>query len=282
MCVQRNFLVAALLKNPLTLPLNLNPMKSSLRIAASHFSVSGSITRNARYIESQMKEAAENGVQLIHFPETSLTGWGPSHFKSFQNYNWANLDHQVQRICELSLSLNLWVVLGLMRRMENGLPRNCLQVISNEGLVAGIYDKQRLYKAEEGYYSAGNKPLVIEINGFKCGFLICYDDCFPELYEVYRDMGVGLLFHSIYNAGTRKAKATRFKEIIKANLIVRAMDHQMWISASNSSKRYSPLSACVVRPDGTMIRSGRNHVVGMVIEDYPIADLGWTYNNREI
>ncbi|MBT8350948.1 MAG: hypothetical protein KJO26_06920, partial [Deltaproteobacteria bacterium] len=95
-----------------------------------------------------MKEAAEKGVQLIHFPETALTGWGPSHFKSFQNYNWVNLDHQVQRICGLSLSLNLWVVLGLMRRMANGLPRNCLQVISNEGLVAGIYDKQRLYKAE--------------------------------------------------------------------------------------------------------------------------------------
>jgi predicted amidohydrolase len=51
-------------------------MKSPLRIAASHFSVSGSIVRNSRYIKSQMKEAAEKGVQLIHFPETALTGWG--------------------------------------------------------------------------------------------------------------------------------------------------------------------------------------------------------------
>lgn len=257
-------------------------MNSSLRIAASHFSVSGSIARNARYIESQMKEAAEKGVQLIHFPETALTGWGPSHFKSFQNYNWAKLNHHVKKICELSLSLNLWVVLGLMRPIEKGLPRNCLQVISNEGLIAGSYDKQRLYKIERGYYSPGNKPLLLEVNGFKCGFLICYDNCFPVLYEVYRDMGVGLLFHSFYNAGTCKTKATKYKDIFTANLIVRAMDHQMWISASNSSKRYSPLSACVVRPDGTMIRSRRNHAVGMVIEDYPIAKLGWTYNNKEI
>ena len=256
-------------------------MKSSLRIASSQFPVSGSITRNARYIAAQMKEAAEKGAQLIHFPEASLTGWGPSHFESFKNYNWEGLDHHVEKICELSLSLNLWVVLGLMRPIKNGLPRNCIQVISNKGSVAGIYDKQRIYEAEKGYYSSGNKPLVIEINGFKCGFLICYDSCFPELYEVYRDMGVGLLFHSFYNAGTRKAKASRFKDICTANLIVRAMDNQMWISASNSSKRYSPLSACVVRPDGTIIHSRRN-VAGIVIEDYPIAELGWTYNNREI
>ena len=203
------------------------------------------------------------------------------NFKSFKNYNWDSLDHHTQKICKLSLSLNLWVVLGLMRKIENGLPRNCIQVISNEGLIAGFYDKQRLYKTEKGYYSPGNKPFVIEVNGFKCGFLICYDNCFPELYEVYRNMGVGLLFHSFYNAGRGKAKATSDKDIFIANLIVRAMDNQMWISASNSSKRYSPLSACVVRPDGTMIRSRRN-VAGIVIEDYPIAELGWTYNNREI
>jgi len=256
-------------------------MKSSLRIAASQFPVSGNINRNARYIEAQMEEAAEKGAQLIHFPETALTGWGPSHFESFKNYNWDILDDHVKIICKLSLSLNIWVVLGAMRQIENGLPRNCIQVISNEGLVSGIYDKQRIYKAEKGYYSPGNKPLVIEINGFKCGFLICYDDCFPELYEVYRDMGVGLLFHSIYNAGTRKAKARRFKDIIKANLIVRAMDHQMWISASNSSKRYSSFPACVVRPDGSMNRS-RPNVAGIVVEDYPLAKLGWIYNNREI
>jgi len=43
-------------------------MKLTLSIAAAHYSVSGNITRNAQFIESQMKEAAENCVQLIHFP----------------------------------------------------------------------------------------------------------------------------------------------------------------------------------------------------------------------
>jgi predicted amidohydrolase len=254
-------------------------LESSLRIAASQFPVSGNIARNARYIESQMHEAATQGVQVIQFPETSLSGYGPKHFESFNNYEWNILDNHKRKICDLASSLNLWVVLGSTRQAEPELPRNCVQVISNTGVIVGTYDKQRLYSSEKEYYSLGTEPLVIEINGFRCGFLICYDNCYPELYDVYRNREVGLLFHSFHNAGNRHV--TSIKDLMLANLIVRAADYQMWISASNSSKRYSPLSACIVRPDGSMVKSRRN-VAGIVIDDYPKAKLGWTYDNRKI
>ncbi len=257
----------------------LDPMKPSLRIAASQFPVSGSIPRNARYIQAQMKEAAIKGVQVIQFPETALSGYGPAHFKSLENYQWDILDHHTREICELASTLNLWVVLGSTRQVDRELPRNCVHVISNTGVIVGSYDKQRLYRGEKKYYSPGNEPLVIEINGFKCGFLICYENCYPALYDVYRNMEVGLLFHSFYNAGN--VKATSIKDLMLAILIVRAADNRMWISASNSSKRYSPLSACIVRPDGSMVQSKR-HAAGMVIDDYPKAELGWTYDNRKI
>jgi hypothetical protein len=92
-------------------------------------------------------------------------------------------------------------------------------------------------------------------------------------------MEVGLLFHSFHNAGNREV--TSMKDLMLAILIVRAADNQMWISASNSSKRYSPLAACIVRPDGSMIKSRRN-IAGIVIDNYPNAELGWTYDNRKI
>jgi len=107
----------------------------------------------------------------------------------------------MQSICSRAGSLGIWVVLGSIRHAGSQLPRNCLYVISSRGEIVGVYDKQRLYKAEKTHYSAGNTHLVVEINGFRCGFLICYDNCFPELYEPYRDRGVGLLFHSFHNAG---------------------------------------------------------------------------------
>ena len=252
-------------------------MTPLLRIAASQFLVSGNIARNGRYIRAQMQEAATNRVHVIHFPETALSGYGPAHVESFDNYAWSLLDDHTRAICALAGSLNLWVILGSTRRIDGQLPRNCVHVISNTGVIVGSYDKQRLYRREKDYYSPGHEPLVVHINGVTCGFLICYDNCYPALYEVYRDRGVGLLFHSFHNAGNRHV--TSIKDLMRAMLIVRAADHQMWISASNSSTRYSPLSACIVRPDGSMVTS-RRHVAGMVVEDYPSAELGWTYDNR--
>ena len=129
-----------------------------------------------------------------------------------------------------------------------------------------------------GYYSQGVKPFVINIKGYKCGFLICYENCFPELYSTYREMGVGLIFHSIYNAGNKKA--TSIKDLIAANLLVRSADNQFWISASNSSTVYSPCPATIARPDGSANKAKR-HITSIVIEDYPKAELGWTYNNTK-
>jgi len=79
--------------------------------------------------------------------------------------------------------------------------------------------------------------------------------------------------------GAANQRATGIKDLTLASLIVRAADNRVWIAASNSSKRYSPLAACIVRPDGSMIRS-RPHVPGLAIDDYPNATLGWTYDNR--
>jgi predicted amidohydrolase len=252
-------------------------MTTPLRIAAAQFPVSGNTARNRQYIDTQMAEAASKGVQVLQFPETALPGYAPKHIGSLENYAWSSLDNLTQSVREAAARLKLWVVLGSMRQVDGDAPRSCVLVISDTGEIAGTYDKQRLYGREREFYSVGTGPCVVDIGGYKCGFLICYDNCFPELYDEYRDLEVGLIFHSFYNAAN--SQATSIEDLMLANLIVRAADNRMWISASNSSERYSPLSACIVRPDGTLVRSKRN-VAGIVIDDYPSAELGWTYDNR--
>ncbi len=248
-----------------------------LCIASAQFPVSGDITTNLNYIQKLIKQAVKKEAQVVLFPEGALPGYGPQHFDCFEGYSWGDLEAHTQSICEAALSHNIWIVLGSMRCGSDELPKNCVHVISNEGKIDGTYDKRRLYNQEKEYYTSGNQPLVVEIGGYKCGFLICYDNCYPELYEEYRSLGVKLLFHSFFNAGNNKE--TGIKDLCIANLIVRAADHQMWIAASNSSTRYSPLASSIVRPDGSMKRAKR-HVTSLVVDDYPVADLGWTYNNR--
>jgi deaminated glutathione amidase len=250
---------------------------STLRIAAAQFPVSGDIARNARYIRSQLAKAALQGAHVIQFPETALSGYAPKHWKRIAKFPWDTLAEHTTQVLELASRHRIWVVLGSMRRTRARLPTSCLHVISDRGEIAATYDKQRLYGSEKRMFSAGRKPCVVSIRGHKCGFLICYDNCFPELYEPYREAGVGLLFHSFYNASN--ARPTSIKDLMLANLLVRAADNRMWIAASNSSASYSPLAACIVRPDGTSVRA-RRHVPGFALDEYPSLKLGWTYDNR--
>jgi len=254
-------------------------MNTFLRIAASQFPVSHNMAKNFEYIKKQIVDASENAVKVIHFPETALPGYLSFFKDNPSEFDWNTLESLTGAICDLALSNNIWVILGSIRKEEGELPRNCICVISDLGKISGYYDKQRLYKGESEFYSAGKLPLVVTIKGHKCGFLICYDNCFPELYKPYREMGVGLIFHSFHNAGNKHK--TSMKNLMAANLLVRSADNQVWISASNSSKSYSPLPATIAKPDGSANRAKR-HSTCIVIEDYPKAKLGWTYDNTKI
>ena len=254
-------------------------MDDYLRIAAAQYPVSSDMNKNYRYIKRLIEKASDNDVEVIHFPETALPG-----YLSFPNgdpsaFDWNTLHALTEKIRFLARSNKIWIVLGSVRKVKGQLPRNCIYVISNSGKVIGYYDKQRIYKVEKEYYSAGKSPLVIRIKGYKCGFLICYDNCFPELFAIYRKMGVGLIFNSIYNAGSTKGP-TSIKDLMAASLLVRSADNQTWISASNSSKAYCPCSATIARPDGSANKAKR-HRTALVIEDYPKAEPGWTYDNSK-
>jgi len=124
-------------------------------------------------------------------------------------------------------------------------------VIAPDGAIAARYDKRRLYGIERQFYSAGDVSCVVDIDGRRCGLLICYDNRFPALLEAYRNAGVSLLFVSLYNAGRRRP--TALAELMRAGLVDCAVEHQMWISASNSSERNSTLAAGLFGPDGSVV-----------------------------
>ncbi len=252
-------------------------MNPALRLAVSQFPVAADIATNASYIAQHMAKAAKRRAHVVHFPEGAISGYARSNFTSFDGYDWQALGYYTQRICALAAALKLWVVLGSVRRMaRQSKPRNCLHVISPAGTILATYDKQKLYGKERDFYSAGETPLILSINGTTCGFLICYDSCFPDLYRAYADQGVQLLFHSYYNA-KNEGPSTSLDDLILAQLRTRAADHRFWISASNSSARHSRLASCVARPDGSL-RITKRHVPGLVFHDLPDADLGWTYS----
>ncbi len=255
-------------------------MENTLRIATSQFPISGNIARNLGYMVRHMKQAVSEGADLIHFPETSLPGYARVDVPSFADIDWAALRQGEETFASQAKAQNLWVVYGSYRRSDcSDKLRNCLRVVSDSGETAATYDKINLHgKGEVRHCEPGTDLQVFDVNGVKCGLLICFDMCFPQLFEDYRARGVKLLFLSCYNA-RNPGGSTSLDDLMAATVRTRAADYGMWISASNSSARHSRLAACAARPDGSH-NSFRRHSSGIIINDYPGAELGWTYDNR--
>ena len=151
---------------------------------------------NAKFIRRLMKKAADAEAHLTHFPETALSGYERTDFTPSSANNWQELEEHTQEIVNLAGKLGLWVVLGSCRKVANReKPANCVHVISDKGRIVGTYDKQKLTSNESAWYTPGNGFPVVTINGMKCGFLICYELCFPDLFEAYRKKEVRLIFH---------------------------------------------------------------------------------------
>jgi deaminated glutathione amidase len=244
------------------------------RIAAVQFPVSGNLARNLMHIRRQVTAAAHRGARVVHLPETALPGYPPRHHTSLRQFPWDELTRSTDDVRRLAEQLGVWVVLGTMRKVAGELPRNSTLLIAPDGGLQATYDKRRLYAAETAFFSAGQAPCVVSIEGITAGLLICYENCFPALYEQYRQMGTSLIFHSFFNAGN--TGPTSIRHLMRASLLVRAADHGLCINASNSSERYAPLAACIVRPDGSSTCAKR-HVSGAAIDHHPPTSLGWTY-----
>ena len=260
-----------------------NNSGEKLKVATCQFPVSGHVGSNADYIERFIKEAALNKADIVHFSEAALTGYPPKDVPSFENFNWDGLRAQTHDIMSLAREHRIWVILGSAHYIsENEKPLNCLYIISDEGKIVDRYDKSMLTGGDLKFYTPGDHIAVLELKGFKLGFLICYDSCFPEMYNIYRHKDVKIMLHSFYNA--HHEGKTILDEVIPAEIRVRASDNLMWVVACNSSGDYSSWPTCIARPDGSL-QSLERGVPGILYREFPDDDRtrdfrSWTHNNK--
>ena len=172
-----------------------------LNVATCQFPVSSDISENATWIRKQLREAAEQDAQIIHFSETALSGYAGVDQPDMSDYDWNLHAIELKSILELARKLKVWVVLGSVHRLTEGhKPHNSLYVINDQGEVIDRYDKRFCTSGDLRHFSPGDHFVTFDVHGVRCGLLICYDIRFPELYREYSKRGVRLMFHSFHNA----------------------------------------------------------------------------------
>jgi len=235
-----------------------------LQVATCQFAVCGNIRRNGAQIRRQMRQARDQGAQVVHFPEGALSGYGKLDVPSWEGYDWPFLKEETERVIALAAELGVWVALGSAHPLAEGhLPHNSLYVIAPSGKIVERYDKCFCTDDDLKTYSPGDHLSMVTINGVRCGFLICYDVRFPELYRAYKKLDAQCIFHSFYNA--RAKGRSIHTTIMRPSLQAHAATNYFWISANNSSAYYGSWPSVFVRPDGSIAGSLKFHRAGVMV-----------------
>ena len=159
--------------------------------------VAGDLGGNAQKIIDAASQAAAQGAQLLVTPELAVCGYAAEDLllrPSFQ----ADSDAALQRIVQASPAWpDLSLLVGHASAVEGShLRHNSASWICN-GRVLGTYHKQALPNYgvfdEQRYFTPGQTPLVVSLQGVQVGVLICEDAWKAQPAQAAKAAGAQLL-----------------------------------------------------------------------------------------
>lgn len=140
--------------------------------AAQSVSIAGNLLANIERHLVFMRAAAEQGVQLLVFPELSLTGYEPSLAAGLAIEPG---DRVLKPLREMAQELRLTAVVGMPIRLAPGLGVLIgALVLGVDGSLA-IYTKQHLHPGEEDAFVPGQGGSALEWGDDRMALAVCAD-----------------------------------------------------------------------------------------------------------
>jgi len=176
---------------------------TSLRIAVVQQNGNpGRPDENRRKALDFAARALKEGADAILFHEELLVGYSPDLRGLAEP-----LDGPTTRAFQALLAgSESRILYGLTERKGEAMYISA-PVVSAQGVVAN-YHKTHLWWKAEGlrheptYYTPGDRLVTFDLQGTRCGIMICYDGDFPEMTRSYANLGCSVLFW-MNNRGSR-------------------------------------------------------------------------------
>lgn len=225
--------------------------------------VSHDIARNLRHMLALVGDAAAAGADVAHFPECAISGYGPAAWPDWSGFDWEALDAATAAVQAEARASGIWVVAGSARRAgPRARPTNALLVFDRQGAIVGQYSKRRCSANDLRAFAPGDRQLTVDVDGVRCGFLICLDWAFPELWSEYAGK-VELVFHSCVSDGARRDRN-------QAHTIPPLMQGYAWlggfaISVSNSCNASQDFPSFWTERSGHAGPRARRDEAGLVV-----------------
>lgn len=184
-----------------------------------------------------MEEASANGVELLVFPEMTLTGFTMRPWLHGESGDADNIPDSVSFFMENSRKYKMQMAFGYIRavmadgslvydEMKEKAYGNRLVLVDGENVLldyAKIHPFS--YSGEDKVYRAGEKLVQAQVKDIRIGGYICYDLRFPEIFSVMRDQYEAIMVI----ANWPETRAEQWETLLKA----RAIENQAYVIAVN-------------------------------------------------
>ena len=172
-----------------------------VKVAALQFSCSRDVQENINKAEMMVREAADNGANIILLPELFERQYFCQE-KRYDYYDYAlplEKNPAVNRFKEVAKELGVVIPVSFYERDIDRL-FNTVAMIDADGSVLGIYRKTHIpddhFYQEKFYFTPGDTGFKVFDTRFGCiGVGICWDQWFPETARCMAVQGAEMLLY---------------------------------------------------------------------------------------
>ncbi|WP_119393278.1 nitrilase family protein [Salinibius halmophilus] len=171
-------------------------MPQPIKVATAQFEhASGDKAFNLERIEALASQAKVQGARVVAFHECSITGY--TFARRLSEAEMHELAEpipdgtSIQALHRIAQALDIYLLAGLFERGDDGKLYKAYVCVGPAGLVAKY---RKIHPFINPYLTPGSDYVVFEIEGWRCGILICYDNNVIENVRATALLGADVIF----------------------------------------------------------------------------------------
>jgi predicted amidohydrolase len=242
--------------------------------------VAGGYEANFKTVLTGLREAQENRLDIVAFPESLLTGYYDCDQRA-REHSFAIEGPEIARLLDQTRDCPVMFMVGF-NELRGGDIYNTV-LVGHRGKLLGAYSKA--FPCYD-YFTPGRDFPVFDCQGVKFGIVICADGGYVEPTRILALKGARIIFAPHYNLLDPDTVVDHFY-MVRHDHIARAVENGVWFLRANTigQGRDEGMNrdgvgygdSYLLDPNGQIVAHAGLHRRGLMFTD---VDMTRTFRNR--